>query len=156
MEISQNFAAFSEYMNFTSQKYGGDFAKFCDLLRIYERYKLPFFWYDLFLEARAEMLEKFSLVFWKIWRHQNDTLELTDLYFVAMVLFNISTCCVSHHPFSPLENTGVFFCFDAELSISVLCLLSHSQSTNFRLLGSFFSCKLAFLAPNNLEASYLA
>ena len=39
-----------------------------------------FFWFDLFLEARAEILEKISLVFWKIWRHQKDILKLTDLY----------------------------------------------------------------------------
>ena len=37
------------------------------------------FWFDLFLEARAEILEKNSLVFWKkIW-HQKDILKLTDL-----------------------------------------------------------------------------
>ena len=38
-----------------------------------------FFWFDLFLEARAEILEIFSLVFWsKLW-HQTDILNLTDL-----------------------------------------------------------------------------
>ena len=37
-----------------------------------------FFWFDLFLEARAEILEKVSLVFWEIWRHQKDILKLTD------------------------------------------------------------------------------
>ena len=31
------------------------------------------------LEARAEILEKISLVFWKIWRYQKDILKLTDL-----------------------------------------------------------------------------
>ena len=36
-------------------------------------------WFDLFLEARAEILEKKSLVFWKIWRHQKDILKSTDL-----------------------------------------------------------------------------
>ena len=35
-EISQNFVAFSKYMNFNSQIYGGDFAKFCGLLKTYE------------------------------------------------------------------------------------------------------------------------
>jgi hypothetical protein len=38
------------------------------------------FWFDLFLEARAEILEKIPLVFWEIWRHQKDILKLTDLY----------------------------------------------------------------------------
>ena len=38
-----------------------------------------FFWFDLFLEARAEILEKNSVVFWEIWRHQKDILKLTDL-----------------------------------------------------------------------------
>ena len=37
------------------------------------------FWFDLFLEAMAEILEKISLVFWKIWRHQKDISKLTDL-----------------------------------------------------------------------------
>ena len=40
-----------------------------------------FFWFDLFLEARAEILEKISLVFWEIWRNQKDILKLTDIYF---------------------------------------------------------------------------
>ena len=39
------------------------------------------FWFDLFLEARAEILEKITLVFWEIWRHQTDILKLTDIYF---------------------------------------------------------------------------
>ena len=30
------------------------------------------FWFDLFLEARSEILEKISLIFWEIWRHQKD------------------------------------------------------------------------------------
>ena len=30
------FVAFSEYMNFNGQIYGGDFAKFCGLLKIYD------------------------------------------------------------------------------------------------------------------------
>ena len=38
-----------------------------------------FFLLDFFLEARAEILEKISLVFWEIWRHQKDILKLTDL-----------------------------------------------------------------------------
>ena len=38
-----------------------------------------FFWFDLFLEARAEILKKISLVLWKIWRHQKDILKLTEL-----------------------------------------------------------------------------
>ena len=29
-----------------------------------------FFWFDLFLETRAEILEKFLFVFWEIWRHK--------------------------------------------------------------------------------------
>ena len=37
------------------------------------------FWFDLFLEARAEILEKILLAFWKIWRHQKDIVKLTDL-----------------------------------------------------------------------------
>ena len=39
-----------------------------------------FFWFDLFLEARAEILKKNSLVFWKKFWHQKDILKLTDLY----------------------------------------------------------------------------
>ena len=39
------------------------------------------FRFDLFLEARAEILEKKSLVFWKICRHQKHILKLTDLYY---------------------------------------------------------------------------
>ena len=38
------------------------------------------FWFDLFLEARAEILTKFSLVFWSILRQQKDISKLTDLY----------------------------------------------------------------------------
>ena len=38
------------------------------------------FWFDLFLEARAEILEKISLVFWSKRWHQKDILKLTDLY----------------------------------------------------------------------------
>ena len=38
-----------------------------------------FFWFDHFLEAKAEILEKI-VVFWEIWRHQKDILKLTDLY----------------------------------------------------------------------------
>ena len=43
-------------------------------------YKVPlFFWFDLFLEARAEILEKISVFFWlKRW-HQKNILKLTDL-----------------------------------------------------------------------------
>ena len=33
-----------------------------------------------FLEARAEILTKISLVFLAIWRHQKDMSKLTDLY----------------------------------------------------------------------------
>ena len=36
VKVSQNFVAFSEYKNFNSQIYGGDFAKLSGLLRIYE------------------------------------------------------------------------------------------------------------------------
>ena len=39
-----------------------------------------FFGFDLFLEARAEILETNLLVYWEIWRHQKDILKLTDLY----------------------------------------------------------------------------
>ena len=42
--------------------------------------KLVIFLLGLFLEARAEIPEKISLVFWKIRRHQKDILKLTDLY----------------------------------------------------------------------------
>ena len=42
--------------------------------------KVPlFFWFDLFLEARAEILEKISLVFLSKRWHQKDILKLTDL-----------------------------------------------------------------------------
>ena len=36
-----------------------------------------FFSFDLFLEVRAEILEKISLFSWKIWRHQKDIVKLT-------------------------------------------------------------------------------
>ena len=39
-----------------------------------------FFWFYLFLEARAEMPEILSRDFREIWRQQKDFLELTDLY----------------------------------------------------------------------------
>ena len=39
-----------------------------------------FFWFDLFLEARAEILKKLSLVFWSKRWHQKYILKLTDLY----------------------------------------------------------------------------
>ena len=40
--IAHIFVAFSEKLNFNSQIYGGDIAKFCGLLRIYELYiKIP-------------------------------------------------------------------------------------------------------------------
>ena len=38
------------------------------------------FWFDLFLEARAEILEKILLVFWSKRWYQKDILKLTDLY----------------------------------------------------------------------------
>ena len=38
------------------------------------------FWFDLFLEASAEILTKIVLLFWSIWRHQKDISKLTDLY----------------------------------------------------------------------------
>ena len=43
-----------------------------------------FFWIDLFLEARAEILEKISLIFWKNFWHQKDILKVTDLYKVVL------------------------------------------------------------------------
>ena len=39
----------------------------------------PNFLFDLFLEARVEILKKISLVLWSIWRRQNNILKLTDL-----------------------------------------------------------------------------
>ncbi len=40
--------------------------------------KSPYFLFDLFLEATAEILTKIALIFWSIWRHQKDILKLTD------------------------------------------------------------------------------
>ena len=37
------------------------------------------FWFDLYLEAMAEILEKILLFFWKKFWHQKDILKLTDL-----------------------------------------------------------------------------
>ena len=37
------------------------------------------FLFDLFLEGRPEILEKISLFFGEIWRHQKDIMKLTDL-----------------------------------------------------------------------------
>ena len=38
------------------------------------------FLFDFFLEARAEILEKFRWFFGKIWRHEEDISKSTDLY----------------------------------------------------------------------------
>ena len=35
-----------------------------------------FFWFDHFVEARAEKFNKISLVFWEIWRHQKGHLKI--------------------------------------------------------------------------------
>ena len=40
---------------------------------------LYFFWFDLFLDGRAEILKNISLVFWSKRWHQKDILKLTDL-----------------------------------------------------------------------------
>ena len=45
---------------------------------------------DFFLEARAEILEKISLVFWKTFWHQKDILKLTDLYQCQKTIGHIS------------------------------------------------------------------
>ena len=37
--------------------------------------------FNIFLEARGEILTKISLFFWFIWRHQKDISKSTDLYF---------------------------------------------------------------------------
>ena len=42
-----------------------------------------FFWFDLYLEARVEIITKISLVFWSIWRRQKDISKITDLYLFA-------------------------------------------------------------------------
>ena len=48
------------------------------------------------LEARAEICEK-RFTFWKIWRHQNFVLRLTDLYYTIFVGFyerkSLATLC---------------------------------------------------------------
>ena len=36
-------------------------------------------------QAWAEIPNKISLIFWEIWRHQKDILNLTDLYVVYKV-----------------------------------------------------------------------
>ena len=41
---------------------------------------IHFFKFNLFLEARAEIFEKNSLVFWSKQRNPRDILKLTDLY----------------------------------------------------------------------------
>ena len=44
-------------------------------------HKVPlFFWFDILLEARAEILEKISLVFLSKRWDQKDILKLTDLW----------------------------------------------------------------------------
>ena len=45
------------------------------------------FWFDLFLEDRAKILQKISLVFCEIWRHQKDILKITDLWFLRFPTF---------------------------------------------------------------------
>ena len=54
------------------------------------------FLFDLFLEARAEILENFLLIFWKIWRHQKDILKLTDLY-LTVSPWRIIYCTISEN-----------------------------------------------------------
>ena len=41
--------------------------------------QLVFFWFDLFLEANAEIPKKVSMIFWETWRHQKDISKSTDL-----------------------------------------------------------------------------
>ena len=50
-----------------------------------------FFWFDLFLEARAEILEKNLLVFWKILRHKMDNFEI-DWPLEKTILFQNLFC----------------------------------------------------------------
>ena len=45
----------------------------------YFDYLISLFWFDLFLEVTAEILEKKSWIFVEIWRHQKDILKLIEL-----------------------------------------------------------------------------
>jgi len=85
---------------------------------------LLFFWFDLFLEARAEILKKISLVFWSKRWHQKDILKLTDLYFFPIALGSNSLWSRIHEIFSelliqlllvPIINYG-YSCFFQEIS----------------------------------------
>ena len=51
------------------------------------------FWFDLFLDARAEILEKISLGFWKKFWHKKDILKLTDLYLCIVITINMEMEC---------------------------------------------------------------
>ena len=42
------------------------------------------FWFDLFLDARGEILIKKKKL--KIWRHQKEILKLTDLYITSHLI----------------------------------------------------------------------
>ena len=53
-----------------------------------------FFGFDLFLEARADILEKNLLVFWKVWRHQKNFLK-PQLTFDNVILARCSTFTVA-------------------------------------------------------------
>ena len=52
------------------------------------------FWFGLFLQAGAEILEKISLVFWKIWRHQKDILEWNLLSFCCLLAAFLMSFCM--------------------------------------------------------------
>ena len=60
-----------------------------------------FFWFDLFLEAKAEILKNILLVFWSKPWHQKDILKLTDLYNVKKKLKNYFFCPWKHEKNTP-------------------------------------------------------
>ena len=72
-------------------------------------YRVPlFFWFNIFLEGRAEILEKISLVFWSKRWHQKDILKLTDLNRRVSSFLLLSVCNFGKFftP-SPLKNADV-------------------------------------------------
>ena len=51
--------------------------------------------FDLSLEARAEILERFSFVFWKIWRHLKEILELLTFTTPSLIIFHLGKTKIS-------------------------------------------------------------
>ena len=97
-----------------------------------------FFWFDLFLEARTEILEKFLLVFWSKRWHQNDILKLTDLY--LLLWHYILAFSETWTTFRPWEKLGLKIAFLQEFQ-------SEFQLQKQLVLSNIFEFSRAFSCP---------